>query len=206
MGTGLLHICLYPEVRLKIVRHFIKNPVLRQNQTQLARSIGSPQNTVSRYISDLVKLRVLNEERHGKSAVYSLNGASLIVNRLLKEIVSTEQRLLPEWVTRRIRQLPRKTRNAVEAVVLFGSAARGELRAASDVDLLVTISKSDPNVELDLNSALVAGGSEVGLKVNLHIETRARLESAAGRRYLKRVKNEGLVLWTKEQDASRRQV
>ncbi|MGK5085059.1 nucleotidyltransferase domain-containing protein [Bdellovibrionota bacterium FG-1] len=203
MATGILNVCLYPEVKLKIVQYFIRNPDLRQNQTQLARSIKTPQNTVSRYIPDLVKLRVLDEERHGKSAVYSLNKASLIANRLLKEIVSAEQRLLPEWIKGQMNQLSSKARSSVEEVVLFGSAARGEFRVTSDIDLLVIVSKKSPDLEFELNSVLVAAGNEVGLKVNLQIETQAKYDSAMGRRYLKNVKTEGIPIWERKQNASR---
>lgn len=177
MKTGLLNICLYPEVKWTIIQHFIKNLDLRQNQTQLARSIKMPQNTVSRYISDLVKLRVLNEEHYGRSTVYSLNKTSLIVDRLLKEIVSSEERLLVDWISEQMRHLPQKVKNSVEEVIFFGSAARGDLKATSDIDLLVIISKENADLEFELNLTLVAAGADVGLKINLQIETSGNYSS-----------------------------
>ncbi len=201
MTAGWLGLCLFPEIKLKVVQHFLKNPELRQNQTQLARSLKLPQNSVGRHISDLVALRVLNEERYGKSAVYSLNVASIVVNKLLKEVMTLERNLLPSWVSEQMSALPRTAKAKVKKIILFGSAVRGELQPTSDIDLLAVISHRDPAVEFELNSALVVGGSHVGLSVNLQIETSEQFDSSISDNYLKNVKSEGIVLWTRETHA-----
>jgi predicted nucleotidyltransferase len=197
MSRGWLELCLYPKVKLGIIRHFVQNPELRQNQTHLSRSIRSPQNSVSRHVSDLVNLRVLNEERQGKAAVYSLNKNSLLVKGLLQKMMALERGILPAWLKKQLRILPAARRNAVEEIVLFGSAARGELTTTSDIDLLAIVSKSNPDLDLELNAVLVAGGDDVGLKINLQIETRAQHGSGKERRYLKNARSEGIVLWKK---------
>jgi predicted nucleotidyltransferase len=197
-----LNLCLYPELRLKVIGHFIKNPNLRQNQTQLARSIGVPQNSLGRYISGLVALRVLNEEQYGKSVVYSLNRDSILVNRLLNPIITLSQNLLANWVEEQMNALHPGIKKVVEEVILFGSGARGELRDTSDIDLLAIVSRNFDNLEFELNSALVANGNKVGLNVNLQIELRSHYNTAINRKYLKFVKSEGIILWTGRQDAT----
>lgn len=199
--TSWLRLCLYPEVKLKIIHHFVKNPELRQNQTQLARSTKVPQNTISRYIPDLVALRVLNEERYGKSVVYSLNKPALLVNHLLRPLLELSQNLLPNWVTGQMSTLPAEIKNRVEEVILFGSAARDHLTASSDIDLIAIVSSIHSHLEFELHSALVAAGNELGLKVNLQIESRATYESAVGRRLMSNIKKEGILLWRGRKNA-----
>lgn len=196
MGSGWIGIALYPEIKFRILQHFVQNPKLRQNQAGIAASLSVPKVSVSRGIADLVALRILHEERHGRSAVYSLNPDSILVNRLLREIVSLNQSLLPGWVKERVKDLPPRIRGILKKVILFGSAARGDLRASSDVDLLAVLSKRDEDIELELRSALVLAGSEGGLSIHLQIEDRDHFESSKQTDFVGRAKSEGKVLWS----------
>ena len=195
MKTDWLGLCLYPEIKFRIVQHFILNPELRQNQTQLAKSLRTPQVSVSRHISDLVLLRVLHEERFGRAAVYWLNSTSALVNRLLSKIVVLNRNFLSDWVQDRMEQLSAQHMKRVRRVILFGSAARAEFRASSDVDLLILVSRPTSELTFELQSLLVAGGSEEGLKINLQIEAASHYENAIGRVYLGVAKQEGVPLW-----------
>src|SRR4051812_1120034 len=98
MGNDWIGLCLYPEIKFRITQHFILNPELRQNQTQIANSLHTSQVSVSRHISDLVSLRVLQEERYGQAAVYRLNSDSALVKRLLSKIVELNKDFISKWV------------------------------------------------------------------------------------------------------------
>lgn len=127
MGKDWIGLCLYPEVKFRIVQHFVLNPELRQNQTQIANSLHTPQVSVSRHISGLVSLRILHEERFGKAAVYWLNSKSALVKMLLSKIVELNRNFLSDWVHDRMKALSARHRSKVQKVILFGSASRGDL-------------------------------------------------------------------------------
>lgn len=195
MRSDWIGLCFYPEVKFRIIQHFIANPDLRQNQSQIARSLRVPQVSVSRNISDLVSLSLLHEERYGRAAVYWLNSKSALVKRLLSKIVSLNQSFLSDWVHQLMKSLSDAHTRHVREVVLFGSAARSELRASSDIDLLVVVSFRSRELESELQTLLVAGGSEEGLKINLQIEGAPSYERAIGKGYLGVAKKEGIPLW-----------
>ncbi len=195
MRRDWIGLCFYPEIKFRIIQHFIANPELRQNQSQIARSLHTPQVSVSRHISDLVSLRLLHEERYGRAAVYCLNSKSALVNRLLSKVIRLNRDFLSDWVHDRMKSLSEVHKRQVKKVVLFGSAARLELRASSDVDLLAIVSPKSTELEAELQSILVAGGSEEGFKINLQVESAPAYEHAAGKGYLGVAKKEGVPLW-----------
>lgn len=197
MATNWLELCCSPDVKFRIIRHFIKNPELRQNQTQIAKTIRHPAISVSRNIHDLVKLRILHEERHGKAAVYSLNHTSLLVNQFLTQLISLNDNVIPDWVNRQIVNAPNVVRKTLERVILFGSAARGELLPGSDIDLVVIVSRKSEAIDFELHSLFVGKGSEDGLTINLHVESIGAFNSLNPSGYLFNAKNEGIVLWKK---------
>jgi predicted nucleotidyltransferase len=195
MRETWIELCLYPEIKFQIIKHFVKNPELRQNQTEIAKSIRSTQISVSRNISDLVSLNVLNEESYGRSIVYSLNSNSILVNNLLRRLVEENQTLASKWIRNQIEQLPKNIRSNIVKVMLFGSVARGSQRPTSDIDLVAVLTKPIKDFELELETHLVASGAAIGLKINLQIETKASFEKATGKKYLKAAIDEGIILW-----------
>lgn len=197
MKTGFLGLCMYPEVKYLIARHFVKNPEIRRNQTEIARSLGIPQTAVSRYIRDLVSLRVLLEERHGKSAVYSLNASSLLVTGLITKIAELDRDLIPNWVREQMTGLPAPLKGRLDRIILFGSAARGNVTVGSDIDLLAVVRKTSEDLEQELQHRLVARGARAGISINLHTETARQFDKTVLTGYLSEAKAEGIVVWSK---------
>ncbi|MBI2605279.1 MAG: nucleotidyltransferase domain-containing protein [Deltaproteobacteria bacterium] len=197
MATNWVGLCFCPDVKFRIIHHFIQNPDLRQNQTQLARAIRRPAISISRNIHDLVKLRILHEERHGKAAVYSLNRSSGLVSRFLTQVVTLNAGFIPDWVEQQVEGLAPSVKKFLDRIVLFGSAARGELSAVSDIDLLALVSRKSEALEFELRSSLVGNASEAGLKINLHVESVRDFDSPRSAGYLRIAKAEGIVLWRK---------
>jgi len=184
-------------LKFRIIRHFIQNQELRQNQTQIARSLRTPTISVSRHIRDLVKLRILHEERQGRAAVYTLNQASALVNRFLAQVVSLNGNLIRNWVVERLEFLRPAERKLLDRVVLFGSAARGDFSTSSDIDLLVVVSSESKRLEYELRSNLVAQGGEAGFTINLQVESAKRFKSPEPTGYLRVAREEGVVFWRK---------
>ena len=195
MDKDWIGLCLYPEIKFRIIKHFILNPELRQNQTQMANSLHTPQASVSRHVSALVTLRILHEERFGRAAVYWLNAKSALVRRLLSKIEKLNGNFVLEWVQDRMTVLAPRQRNKVKRIILFGSASKGELRLSSDIDVLVIVSTLTPDLEFDLQTLFISGGNEEGLKINLQIENESRYKKATGKTYLGTAKKEGIPIW-----------
>jgi len=100
---------------------------------------------VSREFSRLVKKGVIREKREGQQKYYALNIANpktralcqLFESERREELYKSNRRLswaLEEFSKRVFDSMPQ-----VQCLVLFGSAARGEMMKTSDVDILVVV-------------------------------------------------------------------
>lgn len=197
MATDWVALCFCPDVKFRIIRHFVQNPEIRQNQTQIAKATQHPAISISRNIHDLVKLRILHEERHGKAAVYSLNQSSVLVNRFLTQVVALNANLIPDWVTQQISDTSPAVKKVLEKIILFGSAARGDHSTGSDIDLLAIVSRNSEAIKFELHTVLVGKGSDDGFTINLHIESTVDFNSPNSGNYLRAAKTEGITLWKK---------
>ena len=195
MAPNWVELCFCPEVKFQIIQHFVRNPELRQNQTHIAKAVRRSAISISRNIQDLVRLQVLFEERHGRAAVYSLNQNSALVARFLVPAVALNSELIPKWVAQQVRALRASSRKLIDRVLLFGSAARGDMSAGSDIDLLVVVTRKAPSLDLALRSTLVASGSAAGFKINLQVESAQDFNSLRPTAYLRAAKAEGVILW-----------
>ena len=195
MGAGWIELCLYPKIKFHIVQHFITNPTLRQNQTEIAKSVRSSQVAISRSISDLVSLKILNMEQHGRSSVYSLNSNSVLLKRLLRGLVETNQKLVANWVQDQIQKMPNADKKNLEKIILFGSTARNEQRVSSDIDIYAVMSRVDKNLVLELQSSLVAEGAAAGLNISLQCVTKAQFQKSKRLPLVKNLTREGVVVW-----------
>lgn len=194
MNTKWLGLCFYPEMKLGIMQHFITNPDLRQNQTQIAQSLTIPKVKVSRCIDDLAQLKLLNVESNGRSLIYYLNKKSILVQKLFKPIVDINQTILNKWISTQVKLLPKHLIQNIHKIVLFGSAARGDMNVRSDVDLLMILKKQDD--ELPYHHVLVADGSNAGLNINLHFTTLKNWGNKLFQKpYLTAARSEGELIW-----------
>lgn len=203
MKRSWLELCLYPEVKLHIIRYFVQNPELRNNQSEIARAILASQVSVSRHISDLVKLSVLLEERNGLSAIYRLNINSMLVNTVLIPMIESSQKLIAQFVHKTFIKLKSPGKD-IYKIILFGSAARGDLRPKSDLDLLVVAWKKDKKLESLLHEIFVGEGYDNGFKINLHVESKKTFETAGNIPYLLSVKKEGVLIWSHAKNEGRK--
>lgn len=98
-----------------------------------ARSVlGLPKTTMHVAFSSLVGQSIVREERVGRTILYSVSSEDPLV-RTLKVALSI----------RRVQIVIAPVAAKIDLVVLFGSAAHGENRAASDVDILAVTEDVD---------------------------------------------------------------
>ena len=112
---------------------------------ELAELSKTGRTTISDEFPKLVKQGILNQRAEGREVYYRLNLGNTKARKLC-ELFETERRekfyqknkrlswALQEFSKRVFDFLPE-----IQSVILFGSAARGQLTKASDVDLLVLV-------------------------------------------------------------------
>lgn len=83
----------------------------------------------------------------------------------------------------------------VEKALLFGSSARGETGAGSDIDLLIVMKTELPFLER-LTALYKILDPQVAL--DLLVYTPEEMEMLAGRPFIKEILREGVVLYAKE--------
>ena len=138
---------------------------------ELVRVSGAAVGAVSRELEELAAAGILRRTVRGNQVFYQADPASPIFDEL--KSIFTKTSGLADQIRRSL--LPLADRIAVAAV--YGSAARGGLRAASDVDLLVVGSVSFGDVVSALASAQSALGREINPTVYSPGEFRSKLRA-----------------------------
>ena len=131
----------------------------------IARLTGVPAGSLHRELRQLADAGLLTATRSGNQVLYSANEASPVFHELasmLDKTAGTPPTLhehaaeytiepsagLPPIPKRALAKLCRKY--GVKKMSLFGSAARGEMRPDSDVDLMVEFKRSSKTTSFDL--------------------------------------------------------
>jgi len=135
---------------------------------ELARVSKVGKSTISDEFPELVKLGLLDQRIEGREVYYRLRLANPRTRKLC-ELFETEKReefyrinrrlawALQEYTKRVFEFLPQ-----VQTVVLFGSAARGQLTRKSDIDLLAVV----PNAEQKPFNELMKSIDKIAQDVN----------------------------------------
>ncbi len=120
----------HSDVRRLILRYFFARPGTVAHVRELARWLGYSPTIVGRELARLEAGGVLTSERIGRARRYRIDERSPIageIRSLVQKTIGVEARL-----ARALDGLP-----GVEEAFIYGSYARGDERATSDLDLLV---------------------------------------------------------------------
>lgn len=118
------------DVRRQILRTFFARPEVARHVRELAREIGRSPTIVGEELDRLERTGILTSERIGRARRYRVDERSPIASEirgLVQKTIGIEAR-----VRDAIADLP-----GIEESFLYGSYARGEERATSDLDLFV---------------------------------------------------------------------
>ena len=143
---------LFSVYRHRVLSLLFLRPGDRFHVRMISRLTGVPAGSLHRELRVLAELGLLNAERSGNQVRYSVNQDSPVFHELAAVLDKTAgapptlqhhaaeysvqpSNILPAIPERELAALCR--RYGVKKMSLFGSAARGELRADSDIDLLV---------------------------------------------------------------------
>lgn len=153
------------EVRRQILRTFFARPEVVRHVRELAREIDRSPTIVGEELDRLERTGILTSERIGRARRYRVDDRSPIadeIRSLVQKTIGVEARLRDA-----IADLP-----GVEEAFLYGSYARGDERATSDLDLFV-VGSVDQEA---LTERLTDVERDLGRDVNVATYDRTELE------------------------------
>jgi uncharacterized protein len=117
--------------KVRIMRLLFRSPSREFTEREIASQIKMSPNTVNLALRDLTETNVFHFKRIGKTHIYSCNKNSVLYPFLF-DIFKGERRII-DLLTDSIREALAGT----ELVLIYGSFAKGEEEAGSDIDVLV---------------------------------------------------------------------
>jgi len=150
---------LFPEYRRRILGLLLLRPEEALHGREVARRTGLPAGTITRELARLAEAGLLRREKRGNQQVYSANTSGPIFAELASILRKTSG--LADVLSAALAPLAGRLKLAF----VFGSVARGEEGAASDVDLLLVGDAGFREVVEALHSAQAALGREINPKV-----------------------------------------
>lgn len=137
--TNPLDNILDNEVKVKILRFLIRTSA-EWNGRQIAKEIKVTPATTHKALYSLYKEGVLSLHNIGKTHVYKLNKANILVNDMLKPLFAKEDRMLDNIIAMIKRKISAsKLKNEITSIALFGSVNAKEDHPTSDIDILVIV-------------------------------------------------------------------
>lgn len=162
----------------------------------LARRAQVAHNRASEVLNALTQLGLARVQRAGRADLYQLNREHVLYPAL-HQLFGEETKVhteLQRFLRRRLAKI-----DHVREAFIFGSVARRESRAGSDIDLALVMPPSGPTAaeqrELDelAREVRVRFGSELGVHVSPQ-PLAHRIEGRAGRALWRRIAAEGIRL------------
>lgn len=165
-------------------------PITGRQVQQLA---GVHNLTATRCLDHLEQLGLLQRRTVGRAYLYSLKRSHRSVRHLVDPIFKAEETL----PTRFAAELGNVLRGHCLSAVVYGSVARGEANAKSDVDLLVVVkndkvAKRFATMVLTKADMLVREGWSLMLEAS--IKTRSQLSELWGSPLARKILREGCVV------------
>ncbi len=183
-------------LKIRTLRVLHRHPTREFTTRELAREVGASDVGVGKALDDLEAFDVVRRRRIGRALAVRANVDSALFDATRnlfereEDLGTRFRRAVQGW----------GTRNAVEYVELFGSAARGELRSDSDVDLLIVSrtpkAVSDRLGRLEAETRRLLGRPLAPLLLTPSEFARARSSSLG-----ETLRREGILLYTRKAGA-----
>jgi len=147
-------------LKIRILRILCKNAHISTGR-ELARLAGYSHTQTNSALAELEMNGLVIKRHLGNANAYSLNEDNLLVSRIIIPAFKIEERLIQDLAN----QFSEGMGKDLVSIILFGSTARGEEGAGSDIDLILVVKdgtdldKLDEKVsEISLESAASFGG------------------------------------------------
>ena len=150
--------------RFALLRALYQNPACNYTTIELARMAGADRGNVSRWLRRWAEVGLTKRVAHGQHITYQASNDPLLAGltdmaRRSDEIVNDIAHGLPD---------------EAETAVIFGSVARGEESAGSDVDVLVL---GDHLSSLKVNAQLKPVGRKHHREIHANVVSRKEFEA-----------------------------
>lgn len=162
---------LFPEYRRRVLGLLLLRPDEALHGREIARRTGLPAGTIARELTRLAEAGLLLRERRGNQQVYSANTGGPIFTELASILRKTSG--LSDVLLAALAPLA----DRLALAFVFGSVARGEERAGSDIDVLLVGEVGFREVVEALYSAQAILSREVNPKVFSVNEFAAKVRS-----------------------------
>jgi predicted nucleotidyltransferase len=157
-------------IRQRILALLIDDPERRRHLRAIARSVGTSAGTAARELGRLENAGLVTRTREGGQVYFRAQTESPLygpIREIVRQTIGA-----PDVIRRSLAGL-----GGVERAVIFGSYAQGDMRADSDVDLLIV---GAPDRD-ELTDRLEAAGREIGRPVNEIVMTSSELAARRAR-------------------------
>ena len=155
------------EVRIRLLNTFLLNPDTEFYLRELAGKFNISPRHVSLELHNLKKIELINKRISGKQHYYSINKKNPIFHELLNIFIKTV------GVKDVVENYLNKYKNLIEFAFIYGSIAKGDARAASDIDLMIIGDISGR----EISGAMIDAGNEINREINFNIISRSEFSS-----------------------------
>lgn len=130
--------------KYKILASFLDEPSKEKYGREIERDVDLSHERVVSYLKELAEEKVLSFEKKGRQVFYSINKENDAVKRIMSSLeYERKQKFLAnnKTIAFLLHELKKDVlstqKSEIQFILLFGSMARGQAKADSDVDLLV---------------------------------------------------------------------
>jgi len=148
------------EARVRVLSLFMLNASSEYYLREIAQKTGLAVRSVQRAVENLVEIRILRREARGNAVYFSLNDE----NPILKDLKAIFLKTI--GLGDLLRDMLSQQQN-IEVAFIYGSVAKGEESAGSDIDLAL-IGSISPT---DLSAVLRELEDNVGREINATVFT-----------------------------------
>lgn len=110
----------------KVLRLFLAHPIQQFYGSEISKKIGISIGQTSKVLNDLLKARLVEKERRGKTELYRILGNSPVLR--IYKVLNTLVFIDP---------LIQRLKKVSDRIILYGSCAKGINMEDSDLDLLI---------------------------------------------------------------------
>lgn len=177
--TNPLDNILNNETKVKILRFLLRTGA-EWNGRQIAKEIKVTPATAHKALHSLYNEGVLLLHNIGRTHVYKLNEASILVNGMLKPLFAKEDKILDNIIAMIKRKIATsKLKEEIASIALFGSVNARKDHPTSDIDIVVIVenAKMKKIAERLFEEIDKRISKEMGNMLSPYINTRAEFKA-----------------------------
>ncbi|TWO71182.1 nucleotidyltransferase domain-containing protein [Caenimonas sedimenti] len=150
---------LFPEYRRRVLGLLLLRPEEALHGREISRRTGLPAGTITRELTKLAEVGLLNRDTRGNQRVYSANTASPVFKELASILRKTSG--MADVLAQALEPLAA----SLQVAFVFGSMARGQETAGSDIDMMIVGDTGFRRIVEALHPTEAVLGREINAKI-----------------------------------------